>query len=104
MKSVAILNVSLQQIGRFVFLLSVAFLLIFLVLPKPAVRSQEQMPDYRNPKLSVDVRVADLLKRMTTDEKVAQLVCLWMQRPEVKEPGIFRRIAATSLRKKLALF
>ena len=30
-------------------------------------------PDYRNPKLSVPDRVADLLKRMTLEEKVEQL-------------------------------
>ena len=46
--------------------------------------SQTTPPDYKNPKLSVDARVADLLKRMTVEEKVAQLTCLWQQRPQVK--------------------
>lgn len=32
---------------------------------------------YKNPNLSIDERVADLLKRMTLEEKVAQLVCVW---------------------------
>jgi beta-glucosidase len=32
---------------------------------------------YRNPNVPVDERVADLLKRMTLEEKVAQLTCLW---------------------------
>jgi beta-glucosidase len=48
-----------------------------------ASHSQTATPDYKNPKLSVDARVADLLKRMTVEEKVAQLTCLWMQRPQV---------------------
>src|SRR6185436_15755822 len=46
--------------------------------------SQNGTADYKNPSLSVDARVADLLKRMTVEEKVAQLVCLWQQRPQVK--------------------
>ena len=46
-------------------------------------QSQSPTPDYKNPKLSVDVRVADLLKRMTVEEKVAQLTCLWSSRPQV---------------------
>ncbi|MDM7925465.1 MAG: glycoside hydrolase family 3 N-terminal domain-containing protein [bacterium] len=33
------------------------------------------VPDYRNPKLSVERRVEDLLGRMTVEEKVAQLQC-----------------------------
>src|SRR5262249_48360256 len=46
-------------------------------------RSQTAVPDYKNAGLSVDERVADLLKRMTVEEKVAQLTCLWAQRPQV---------------------
>ncbi|HEX8474496.1 MAG TPA: glycoside hydrolase family 3 N-terminal domain-containing protein [Pyrinomonadaceae bacterium] len=45
---------------------------------------QEQTPDYRNPRLRVERRVADLLSRMTLEEKVAQLVCLWTERPQTK--------------------
>src|SRR5262245_27872181 len=45
--------------------------------------SQTATPDYKNPKLSDDARVADLLTRMTIEEKVAQLTCLWGPRPQV---------------------
>jgi len=44
--------------------------------------SQENRPDYKNPRLPVERRVADLLSRMTLEEKIAQLTCLWINRPE----------------------
>ncbi len=39
--------------------------------------AQENQPDYRNPNLPVEQRVADLLGRMTVEEKVAQLQNRW---------------------------
>jgi beta-glucosidase len=50
----------------------------------PASKTQDRTPDYKNPRLPVERRVADLLGRMTLEEKVAQLVCLWAQRPQVR--------------------
>ena len=35
--------------------------------------AQTPVPDYRNPNLPIEQRVADLLKRMTLEEKVEQL-------------------------------
>ena len=49
------------------FLLSIAFLGFSLHI------SAEKKPDYTNPKLPVERRVADLMARMTTEEKVAQM-------------------------------
>jgi beta-glucosidase len=46
--------------------------------------TQERTPDYKNARLPVERRVADLLGRMTLEEKVAQLVCLWGERPQVR--------------------
>ncbi|HEY0723312.1 MAG TPA: glycoside hydrolase family 3 N-terminal domain-containing protein, partial [Pyrinomonadaceae bacterium] len=40
-------------------------------------------PDYKNPNLPVERRVNDLLSRMTLEEKIAQLTCLWGNRPQV---------------------
>jgi beta-glucosidase len=45
-------------------------ILLFLIAPAAA---QEPVPEYKNPKLPVEQRVADLLKRMTLEEKVDQL-------------------------------
>src|SRR6185295_2232815 len=45
-------------------------------------RSQQQVSGYKNPRLSADQRVTDLLSRMTLEEKIAQLTCLWVNRPQ----------------------
>ncbi|MEP6903524.1 MAG: glycoside hydrolase family 3 N-terminal domain-containing protein [Actinomycetota bacterium] len=37
---------------------------------------------YKNPQLSIDERVKDLLSRMTLEEKAAQLICLWNTKPQ----------------------
>ncbi len=46
-------------------------------------RAQEA-PGYRNPNLPVERRVADLLSRMTVEEKVAQITTLWVGKPQQK--------------------
>src|SRR5262245_30528063 len=46
-------------------------------------RAQEA-PDYRNPNLPVERRGADLLSRMTVEEKVAQITTLWTRKPNRK--------------------
>jgi len=52
-------------------------------LPVAHMNSQDNRPDYKNPNLPVERRVSDLLSRMTLEEKMAQLVCLWQSRPQV---------------------
>ena len=37
------------------------------------------VPTYRDANVAIEARVDDLLRRMTLDEKVAQLLCLWPQ-------------------------
>src|SRR5262249_17538922 len=41
-------------------------------------------PDYRNPNLPVEKRVADLLGRMTLEEKVPQVTTPWIRKPNQK--------------------
>ncbi len=69
--------------AKFRFLFALA-LLITVVASRPSdkARSQEQIPDYKNPRLSVELRAADLLARMTLEEKIAQMTCLWVNRPQ----------------------
>ncbi len=46
---------------------------------------------YKNPDLLIEKRVADLLPRMTLDEKAAQMVCVWQDKSEtmLDEKGNF---------------
>lgn len=44
---------------------------------------QEEISDYKNPKLSVKDRVKDLVGRMTLEEKVAQMMCVWGQKQNI---------------------
>ena len=45
----------------------------------------QEKPPYKNPALQVEQRVADLLSRMTLDEKVAQLGGTWQNRNFIKD-------------------
>jgi beta-glucosidase len=72
---------------------------------KPQRKSQPE-PAYRNPKLSVERRVKDLLSRMTLKEKVAQMLCIWQQKSStmVDEKGRFDlQKAKTHFKERLGL-
>ena len=47
-----------------------------------AVDQDRITPKYKNPELPCDERVEDLLSRMTLEEKIAQMHCLWRRRVE----------------------
>lgn len=50
---------------------------------KGDIVDQEEVVDYRNPRLPTKERVADLMRRMTLEEKVAQMICIWQQKKRV---------------------
>ncbi len=53
---------------------------------------------YRNARLPVEARVRDLLQRMTPEEKVAQVQCLWIQKKKIMDAkGAFSRQGADSV-------
>ena len=48
-------------------------------------RAPEARPDYRDPALSVERRVDDLLARLTLEEKVARMICLWSAKGSITD-------------------
>src|SRR5690349_8120865 len=69
----------LTRLKIFLVLLVAISLSTNLPITTPVV-AQQILP-YKNPKMSIDERVRDLLSRMTIEEKVAQMMCLWMEKP-----------------------
>ncbi len=65
--------------------------------------SEEKMSDlaealYKKPNQSIEVRVKDLLARMTIEEKVAQMQTIWVKRQELEnEQGKFTNAKAKDL-------
>ena len=53
--------------------------------PARAGADTEDGPLYRDPLAPVHLRVADLLERMTLDEKVAQMLTIWAGKAEVMD-------------------
>jgi len=47
------------------------------------VLSKESLANYKNPQFSIEERVEDLINRMTLEEKIAQMLCLWDQKQTV---------------------
>lgn len=61
----------------FVIALSISFLFLISLSSWSGKESRDVKADYLNPQLPVEQRVANLLSRMTIEEKVAQTVCIW---------------------------
>jgi beta-glucosidase len=62
-------------------------MVISCLVPAATFRGQATAtrPDYLNPALSTARRVDDLLGRMTLEEKVAQMMCLWSAKREITD-------------------
>jgi beta-glucosidase len=75
------MNNSYLKIRRLVVItLAISLLIIASMSNRNEAKAQTDFP-YKNTKLSIDERVKDLLTRMTLDEKAAQMMCLWMEKP-----------------------
>ncbi len=76
------MKINRKNLTRISLAFAAASLLILNVAPvKIIVRAQTRNFAYKNAKLPIDARVKDLLGRMTVEEKVAQMQCLWMEKP-----------------------
>jgi beta-glucosidase len=63
-----------------------SILLLGLVFTTPAFgQAPEAPPAYRNAGLPTERRVEDLLARMTLEEKVAQMLCLWSGKRQITD-------------------
>ena len=63
------------------------FLALCSLLPAGTARGQSggAQEDYHNPALPTARRVEDLLARMTLEEKVAQMLCLWNAKRQITD-------------------
>ncbi len=66
---------------------SLGLLTLFCLLPLEWAWAQtgQAKADYRNPKLSAERRVEDLLARMTLEEKVGQMMCMWKAKRQITD-------------------
>ena len=63
-------------------------------IPRPA----QDAPLYKDARQPLEVRVADLLGRMTLEEKVAQLQALWIKKSKIQDDaGNFSPEKATTV-------
>src|SRR5690348_16030005 len=53
----------------------------------PTRNRAKSMPPYKDPSLTPAKRTADLLGRMTLEEKAAQMVCVWQKKSEMLLDG-----------------
>lgn len=88
-----------QNITRRDFMKSVAGTSAAFAFPEKAhPQAAGNLPPYRNPQLAVEERVADLVGRMTLEEKVAQVECLIsLERALRDEQGKFSEAKARKI-------
>jgi beta-glucosidase len=76
-----------NALRRHLMMLAIFAIAAGLALLTGLQRTRAQQPDYKNPSLPIERRVADLLSRMTIEEKVAQMQTLWVRKPQQKRPN-----------------
>ncbi|MEP7343135.1 MAG: glycoside hydrolase family 3 N-terminal domain-containing protein [Acidobacteriota bacterium] len=82
MKNISQANLLRSKLGFFCFFIGLALAIGFGLKA-----SHAQEADYRNANLPIERRVADLLSRMTIEEKAAQMQTLWIRKPQQRKPN-----------------
>jgi beta-glucosidase len=64
-----------------------SLLVVWFLLSAGPTQGQDRpaKPDYQNPALPTARRVDDLLSRMTLEEKVAQMLCIWNAKRQITD-------------------
>jgi len=75
-----------MNMGRREFLASAAGMAGIAAMPAAAQQGNRDVPLYKQAGATTEARVEDLLRRMTLDEKIAQMLCLWQKKVEVQHP------------------
>ncbi|NWN27582.1 beta-glucosidase, partial [Escherichia marmotae] len=58
-----------------------------LAAPAQAQTAKADKPLYKDAGQPIDARVEDLIGRMTLEEKVAQLVAIWLKKDAIQTPA-----------------
>lgn len=68
-------------------LASLATLSTGVVAPSIVTAQEVETPLYKNASADTEARIADLIARMTLEEKVAQMLTIWEQKEQVQTPS-----------------
>jgi beta-glucosidase-like glycosyl hydrolase len=60
---------------------------VVLTASAASARPHQDIPVYKDPDAPVEQRVEDLLSRMTLEEKIAQITCIWNRKQEFLTPA-----------------
>ncbi len=78
-----------MSIKRRQFLTSIGGIASMAAFPASALAvvdaAGKALPAYKNPHVPTNTRIEDLLGRMTLEEKIMQLQCLWSQKPTIQD-------------------
>ncbi|MFP5392638.1 MAG: glycoside hydrolase family 3 N-terminal domain-containing protein [Gammaproteobacteria bacterium] len=78
------------------FLTSIGGAAGLTLLPGASALAAAGAPLYKNPGAPIPQRIEDLLKRMTLDEKIMQLQCLWQKKTTIQDAAANFSAAAAS--------
>jgi beta-glucosidase len=67
--------------------LAAFFVTTVLTASAASARPHQDQPVYKDPNAPLEQRMEDLLSRMTLEEKIAQITCIWNRKQEILTPA-----------------